>query len=351
MSIQIIAAYLLILAASIGGVELFRRWSLKRSLLDVPNERSSHSVPTPRGGGVIIFAVSISALIIFSYGGGRPFAWAYVFGALIIVLISLWDDLRTISPFLRLFFHALAAAAVVWSLGGFEEIYLPLYGNLQLGSAGQVLAFLWIVWLINAYNFMDGIDGIAAVQAVSAGVAWSAAGKILGSEDVFFLGGVLACSSLGFLILNWQPAKIFMGDVGSAFLGYSFAVLPLLAKNGVSDSAREPAMLWFAVIFVWFFVFDTILTFFTRLVRGERVWKPHREHIYQQMVIKGFSHARVATLYGLLSAVLVGVSLYALRASQMMENLILGVILLETLLLVFLWQSVSRKNDRNIKRI
>ncbi len=339
---KILAAYFAVFAVSFLGVELFRRWSLKREMLDIPNERSSHSIPTPRGGGLIICFISILTFFIYSFVSGENFYWSYFVGAIIIAVISLIDDVRTISPFLRILFHSLAAGLVVWSLGGFSDILIPFYGIIQIGFGGNVLAFLWIVWLINAYNFMDGIDGIAATQAVTAGIGWSLIGLVWGIADISFYGAVLAVASGGFLLLNWQPAKIFMGDVGSAFLGYSFAVLPLFVVNRTGNPILESKLPWIAVFLVWFFVFDSVFTLFKRLFRGEKVWRAHREHIYQKLVISGLPHSTVTGFYGLASVILVLVLVWTLKYSLNFEKTVFGAILLETVLLILFWQNVVR---------
>jgi UDP-N-acetylmuramyl pentapeptide phosphotransferase/UDP-N-acetylglucosamine-1-phosphate transferase len=346
---MIFAAYILVFAVSWAGVELFRRWSLKRELLDFPNERSSHSVPTPRGGGLIICSVSILAFLIYSVFAGGGVYWSYIAGAIIIALISWIDDMRTISPLWRFLFHSLAAGIVVWSLGGFDQISFPFYGTLQTGNFGKIIAFLWIVWLINAYNFMDGIDGIAAMQAITAGIGWAGTGWFWGIEEVGFYGGVLAASSAAFLILNWQPAKIFMGDVGSSFLGFSFAVMPLFCLNRTGRPANDSILPWIAVFFVWFFVFDSVYTFFRRLFRGAKVWQPHREHIYQKLVINGLSHSVVTSLYGTASAILVFVLAGALKYSIDLESTVLSIIVLETLLLILFWQTFVRFSEKKVE--
>ncbi len=154
--------------------------------------------------------------------------------------------------------------------------------------------------MTNAYNFMDGIDGLAGLQAVTAGAGWSLVGLFAQNPTLEFYGAVLACSSLGFLIHNWQPAKVFMGDVGSAFLGYSFAVLPVLAWR--RETAGDGKWILTGIALLWVFVFDTIYTLFRRALRAEKLWLPHRTHIYQQLVVAGFSHRAVSVFYGFLSA-------------------------------------------------
>lgn len=342
--------YFAVFAISIIGVELFRRLSLKREMLDIPNERSSHNVPTPRGGGIIICVVSVLTFFIYSLVSGESFPWVYFVGAGIVAGISLLDDLRTISPSWRILFHCLAAVLAVWTYGGFEVILVPFYGIIQIGFWVNIFTFLWIVWLINAYNFMDGIDGIAGTQSVTAGIGWGLTGLFWGIEDVAFFGGVLAMSSMGFLLLNWQPAKIFMGDVGSAFLGYTFAVIPLLAKKHIGSPEAESILPWIAVVFVWFFVFDSVLTFLKRLFRGEKVWQPHREHIYQKLVIAGFSHSKVTGIYGLASAIVVLVLIIALNYSLSFEMSVFAVVVLETILLISVWQlTVKTSKAANVE--
>lgn len=329
--------FLAVFCFTFAGVELFRRWSLKRDLLDIPNERSSHTNPTPRGGGLIICTVSLSAFLIYELRTANEFRTAYFAGALIIALISLIDDVRSVSPFWRILCHSLAALLAVKLIGGFENLWIPFYGTAQIGHWGDVLAFFWIVWLINAYNFMDGIDGIAATQAVTAGVGWSLLGIILGIDHAFYYGGVLAASAMGFLMLNWQPAKIFMGDVGSAFLGYTFAVLPILVSKESKNGEINLFLPWIGVLFVWFFVFDSIFTFFRRLLRGEKVWQPHRRHIYQNLVIDGLSHAKVTLLYGTISVILVLSVVYFIKDLQNYLPILGGIVLIETFLLILLW--------------
>lgn len=342
----IFAIYLSVFAISLFGIELFRRWSLKRGIFDIPNERSSHTVPTPRGGGVIICLVSILTIFVYSLFSGSNLYWPYLIGSIIVAAISLVDDLKNISPFSRILFHSLAAGLVIWWLGGFEKIFIPFYGVIKIGIIGDFLAFLWIVWLINAYNFMDGIDGIAAMQAVSAGIGWSLVGGILELDSILFIGGVLAATSFAFLLYNWQPARIFMGDVGSAFLGYSFAVLPLLGARRIENHFSASILPWIAMVLVWFFVFDSLYTLLKRLIRKEKVWLAHREHIYQKLVISGLPHYFVTAIYGTASIILVFVLIVTLKYSLSFEKTILLTVFVETTLLLLFKQKFVQKIER-----
>ncbi len=304
------AISILALALTYAGVEMMRRWLLHRELLDHPNERSSHSTPTPRGGGAVIFAVCMAA-----YGAGSvlfhfPFIWAYFVGSFLIAMVSWLDDVYSVPTPIRFAVHLAAAVLAVWQMGSWEVVYSPFgTGQVVLGHAGTVLTVLWIVWMINAYNFMDGIDGIAGIQGVVAAAGWALAGAIGGANDLTFYSAAVGAACLGFLIHNWQPAKIFMGDIGSAFLGYTFALLPLLTLKVPAIERSSP---WLAAAFVWLFVFDTVLTLIRRAFRGEKVWTAHRSHIYQRMVVAGRSHAAVSKTYGVLASFVAATALLAL---------------------------------------
>jgi len=284
------------------GVGWFQRWSLKKRIYDIPNERSSHVAPKPRGGGLIFVIVSLTFYCVYTiiYRGSIEFGFfGYVVGAILISLVSWLDDLFSISFVWRFLIHAFSAFLVIYNLGYTDELLTPFDNQIVFGKIGMFFTFCWIVWLTNAFNFMDGIDGIAGMQAVTAGLGWFLTGKILGYNETGIYGGILAFSCLGFLMHNWQPAKIFMGDVGSAFLGFTYAVLPLLAKK--ENPAPSGLLPLIAVFLVWFFVFDSVYTFFRRLLKGEKVWNAHRQHIYQRLVINGYSHRFVTVLYGFFS--------------------------------------------------
>jgi Fuc2NAc and GlcNAc transferase len=281
------------------GVAVFTRLSLRRGLFDIPNERSSHSTPTPRGGGLIIVLVSLAGYAAMGWTFGLPISWGYIVGALMVAAVSWLDDLSSLPFWARLIIHIAAALILILDVGFWSSIALPLVPNdIWLGNVVGILVTVgWLVWLLNAYNFMDGIDGLAALQAVIAGAAWAVLAWMIDLPAVFLFGGLLASSSAGFLLHNWQPAKIFMGDVGSAFLGFTLAAIPLIARKELKTEASMLPVV--AVLFVWFFVFDTVFTLIRRLLGGKRVWEAHREHIYQRMIIGGRRHATVTLTYGL----------------------------------------------------
>ncbi len=290
--------FMAIIAAAAGtaswfGVAVIRRWAGRGKSLDIPNERSLHTRPMPRGGGLAVVLVVLAGLWLWALR--QPmFPWralaALTLGGLLIAAVSWRDDLRPVSFWIRLLVHVAGAGIVVAGIGIVGTVGLPC-GILCLGWLGLPLTLAWIVGLTNAYNFMDGIDGLAGGQAVVAGAGWALIGWLGGQPAAGAVGLLLAAASLGFLGHNWPPARIFMGDVGSAFLGYMFAGLTVLAAQS------DPVFALAGVALVWPFVFDATLTFFRRLSRGEKVWVAHRSHLYQRLVISGLSHGRVSSLY------------------------------------------------------
>lgn len=313
------------LLATFGGVAIFTHFGKSVGLLDVPNERSSHVTPTPRGGGLVILLVCIPLYAISAKVGGSDIQWTYILGVLLLGVVSLLDDMYGLPVLLRLIVHGAAAALVILGCGAATTIHVPFNGSvLELGPAGVVLTFVWIVWLINAYNFMDGIDGIAGAQAVVAGLAWAAFGYLVGDRTTYLFGGVIAFSSLGFLLHNWSPASVFLGDVGSAFLGFTLASMSVLPVS--KESAGGPWLAAASVLFVGPFVLDSVFTLVRRLLSGEKVWQAHRQHFYQRMVIRGSSHSKVSILYGSLAIAISGglLTSYLLRGNwQIMPILLL----------------------------
>lgn len=298
VGVAVLSAYL---------VGLVRWWAIRHQVLDIPNHRSSHTVPTPRGGGLAIVLITLGGMAVLAIWEPRlqtsPLL-AYLAGGLLIAGLSWMDDLRPLPSALRFLNQAVAALLILVFCGSIQEVRLPFLGIVDLDWLGFVLSFLWIVGLTNAFNFMDGIDGIAGAQAVVAGASWLMIGFFLDLPAVAFVALLVTGSSLGFLYHNWAPARVFMGDVGSAFLGFSFAVIPILALRA------DPGLLVSGTLVVGLFVFDTSLTFLSRLMRGERVFSAHRSHLYQRLVRLGSSHAAVSLMYAALAAVLTLAAIY-----------------------------------------
>ena len=260
-------------------IAIFRRWAINKNLLDQPNQRSLHIRPTPRGAGIGIVLVVLIIGAALQFGRLRDSFHAtcsrgqislFMGAALLIAVISWLDDIRNgLSPGLRLAVHAVAAGLAVSAVGGWDRIALPFFGTVALNWIGSVVMLVWIVGLINAYNFMDGIDGLAGVQSVTAALAWVTVGILSGNPLLSVAGTLLGSSTVGFLIHNWTPAKVFLGDVGSAFLGFSFAVMPLCAGQGFLGAGADRVPIA-GFLIVAPFVMDAAFTFFRRLVRKEK---------------------------------------------------------------------------------
>ncbi|MCX5843968.1 MAG: hypothetical protein NT022_09490 [Deltaproteobacteria bacterium] len=212
----------------------FRCWAAER-MLDIPNARSSHTRPTPRGGGLgIVIGVLIGAWGLFlSRIHSMPLreVAALSLGGGIVALVGWLDDIHNVPTRLRLIVQALSSIIIIIAIGYIKAVAVPFIGDIRLYSIGIPVTLIWIIGLTNAYNFMDGLDGIAGGQAVVAGLGWMIIGLMGGQYFVSLLGVLLWASSLGFLFHNWPPARIFMGDVGSAFIGFTLAVLPILVGH------------------------------------------------------------------------------------------------------------------------
>ncbi|MFV3288155.1 MraY family glycosyltransferase [Pseudomonas sp. NY11955] len=253
-----------------------RRYALARSVMDVPNARSSHTVPTPRGGGVAIVLTFLLAMVGLLVSGTEPINTLLALGGAgaLIAVIGFMDDHGHIAARWRLLGHFVAAAWMLGWLGGLPP--LVMFGwTLDMGWLGGLLAAVYVVWLLNLYNFMDGIDGIASIEAITA---------CLGAAWLYWLGGfggtavlplLLAAAVAGFLYWNFPPAKIFMGDAGSGFIGFVLAGLSLQA------AWVSPAMFWCWLILLGVFIVDATYTLVRRLLRGDKVYEAHRSHAYQ----------------------------------------------------------------------
>lgn len=264
------------------------------NLLDIPNERSSHLVPVPLGGGLAVVCINVSAWALFgslhSVISVRQ-AVALSIGALLITAVSWWDDLGHVPYRLRLAIHGAAAIIFITGYAPLQIVSLPVVGVFSLGILGSLLTVLWIVGLTNAYNFIDGIDGMVGSQATVAGAGWIILGLLTRHPLLVGLGGLLAASNLGFLIHNWQPARIFMGDAGSTFLGYSFAAITVIAAH------MDPKLALAGVLLVWPCIFDTSFTVIRRLRRRENIFVGHRTFLFHRLVDAGWTHAGASTLY------------------------------------------------------
>jgi Fuc2NAc and GlcNAc transferase len=270
---------------------LQRRFRMTQ-LVDRPNSRSSHSAPTPRGGGLSMAAVATcGAVLLYAEGWlSTRLAVVLVLGGLSVAAIGFWDDIRSAPITARMTVHIGAAALAIYCLGGTPAIRVGEFA-LNLGAIGSALGVVSIVWILNLFNFMDGIDGIAASEA--AFVLFAAAGlgmfvaHVSPTEVAPTL--IIGAACLGFLMWNWPPASIFMGDVGSGYLGYAIAVLAIESSKTTAVNAYA----W--LILGGVFIVDATLTLFRRLLRRERIYQAHRTHAYQWLARRWGSHSAVTT--------------------------------------------------------
>lgn len=267
-------------------------------LMDIPNERSSHTRPVPKSGGVgIVTAFAAASLLIYFVAEtaripDRQF-WGFLLGALALAVVSLIDDITQKSFLAKVSTQVLCVIAMLASGVTLTSLSLPVLGEVSLGTWGYALTFLWIVGLTNTYNFMDGLDGLAGGVAVIAACFMCAIAWTQGSYFVYITSYALIASVAGFWIFNFPPARIFMGDVGSAFLGYTFATLAVIGAS--LDVGR--LSFYIVPLLLFNFVFDTFLTFVRRLLRGEKVHQAHRSHLYQLLNRMGYSHRTVSVFH------------------------------------------------------
>jgi len=289
---------LVVFFLSWGLTLVLRRYALARSLMDVPNERSSHSVPTPRGGGVaIVVAFAFALPVLASIGLIEQTAMIGILGGgLLVAAIGFADDHGHIAARWRLLGHFVAAGWVVFWINGLAPV--PLFGVLvDLRLLGDLLAVIYLVWMLNLYNFMDGIDGLASAEAISVCLAACLVYGWCGHADLMWSVLALAAAVAGFLCWNFPPARIFMGDAGSGFLGVVLGAMALQASWG------NPALLWSWLILLGVFIVDATWTLVQRLLRGDKVYQAHRSHAYQHAARRTSSHLAVTSAVVLINVV------------------------------------------------
>ena len=269
-------------------------------LVDLPNRRSAHSLPTARGGGAAIVLLtslaSLAVMVRWPFVTGRILL-GLILPSIVIAVVGLVDDIRPLRPILRLAIQLAVAAAMTLVLGPLTGISLPGRELLPFSALAWVLTIIWIVGMINAFNFMDGSDGMAGLGAVVVGVSIASVGFETRSLAVMLLAVFAAAAAGGFLVFNWPPARVFMGDMGSGFLGLIFAGLPLLF-----DPAERSSLFLPAVLSMWPYVYDPLVSVFRRIWNRENPLEPHREFLFHRLIRSGVSHGKTALLYAMLSA-------------------------------------------------
>ena len=287
MNMEKVCFFIFLFALSCVLTYAVKKYALKKSILDIPNERSSHKIPVPRGGGLaFVFTFYIAVLFLFLSKSIPTALFLALLGGIPVALIGYIDDIKSVKSTIRISVHIFAA---IWGIACLGWVHFLYFGVAQLSNLWlcSFIAIFFIVWFINLFNFMDGIDGIAASEtifiALSSGILLLNSGYASVSHVCFVLAAVVG----GFLVWNWPSAKIFMGDIGSGFLGYVLAILMWSTNN----SEQLPTPIWWILSVV--FIGDASFTLIKRMWQGKQWYSAHREHAYQHLVQSGFSHTQV----------------------------------------------------------
>lgn len=285
-------------AVAFGLCRLLLVPGLGPRILDRPGARSLHDQPVPRTGGIAI-VVALVAVGATARLAGEPLwldPWV-LGGAGLLALVSLLDDVQGLPAWVRLPVHIGAAALLLAGGYGVRGLHVPGDGTLPLGDLGAVFVLLFTVWMTNLYNFMDGMDGFAGGMSA---IGFGALGGIaaLAGQLAYALAAMLvAGANLGFLGLNFPPARMFLGDVGSVPMGFLAAAFALAGVRLGLFALWVPALVFSP------FIVDATVTLLRRLLRGERIWQAHRSHYYQRLVLLGWGHRKtVLAGYGMMLA-------------------------------------------------
>ncbi|MCG8615727.1 MAG: undecaprenyl/decaprenyl-phosphate alpha-N-acetylglucosaminyl 1-phosphate transferase [Desulfobacterales bacterium] len=282
------------------GISTLTAWTiLKRSrVIDNPCYRSSHSTPIPTTGGLAIVFTFFLGMLIYAVLGNETmilskYFLGFTFSSLLIAGISYYDDLKDKPLTIRLATHTLGILTVMGFGIVINRIEHPLFDSSLMAIAGYFLTFMWILGLTNAYNFMDGLNGMAGCNAVITAIFLCIISFSQGSNFTYIVCYTIVAGTGGFLIFNYPKGKLFMGDVGSTFLGFTFAVLAII--SALYDNSHTSLMVMPLLLF--HFIFDTFFTFMRRGLSRENVFMAHRTHIYQLLNRLGMSHTRVTFIY------------------------------------------------------
>lgn len=288
--------YLILLIASFLLTYFIKEYAIKKSLVATVNERSSHSVPTPHGGGIAVCITWFLGLIyLYINNQIEPSLFFALLLGVVIAVVGLIDDIVELSAKLRMIVFSLVSITGIAIIGGLNSIDIGLF-NIENQIITNIFALLLVLWYINLTNFIDGINGYLGTKFVFLGLA----GFLLFSGAHFL---VLTIAVLGFLYWNFGKAKIFMGDVGSTLLGYTIAIITLYYAN------IESTNLWIWITLYALFWFDATFTLIRRKLNGEKLSQAHKKHAYQRLTQSGWSHSKV-TLYALALNILIFLFVY-----------------------------------------
>lgn len=291
--------FLIILIVSFSLTFLVKVIAQKKLLIDIPNERSSHVTPTPRGGGLAIAISWFAGISYLNFTGNMDVNLYYaLLSGILISGISFLDDIYTLKSLPRMIIHAISTLIALYFIGGLKVIDFGFF-TIENTIILTILAFIGIIWFINLFNFIDGIDGHS-----SGGALFIALALFFFVKDTVLL--VLAAAVLGFLPWNWQKAKIFMGDIGSTLLGFTMAVLLIYYNN------HEQFSIVSGLIITAVFWFDATFTLIKRFLNKENIGQAHRKHAYQRIVQFGFSHQKTVLIVALINLILFGLIYFSI---------------------------------------
>jgi Fuc2NAc and GlcNAc transferase len=291
--------------------------------MDIPNNRSSHTVPTPRGGGLAVVIAWFTGLSFLYFGNNLEVSLFYaLLSGIPLTFVGIADDILNVKPGIRFAIQSICAGVSLLFLQG---MYIPDLSGSSVFLTGlfSSLAFIGILWSINLYNFLDGIDGYIATEVIFIGLAI----YIITGDN---LGLLLAVSVSGFLAWNWPKARIFMGDAGSTLLGFTIAILAIFHQN------QNVTSIWVWLILTSLFWFDASITLVRRIINREKISEAHRKHAYQRIVRAGVSHRKTVLFSIVLNVIGFGFAYLAHSFTQLAWIFLISDLLILALVLLYI---------------
>jgi len=310
-------------------------------IVDVPNQRSSHTEPTPSGGGLaIVFTVVLYLFIARSHLGTTSAQfWGLIVNAILIAGLGFFDDLYTLRRLPRIIgWVVIAISSLVFGIE-LTSISLPLIGLVNFGFLSPLITFVWLIGVTNFFNFMDGINGLAGGEALLVSGFLGGIALLSGNGFVFAVSLIIFGTVLGFLPHNFPRAKLFLGDVGSNFLGYVFASVAVIASQ--QDAGYIPFLI--PVILLNMFLLDAGTTLIKRIPKGKDWLEPHRDHVYQRLIKLGYSHVQVTILYSILNLILGFLALLAYLSQEWVAFVLTAASFIPFIVLISLTYRIEQK--------
>ncbi len=333
LEIFLLLSFVIVIVLLIAGRCIDPRSGLY--IADSPNERSLHHAPTPRTGGIAIFAAVLTAWLLLIVFRRNPLPWLSL-SVLMLVVLGVIDDRKNLRARTRFIFHLVAALMVVYFGLGLNKID---FGGIVVTPPGWVmllLSLVFIIWMLNLYNFMDGMDGFAGGMTFFGFLTFAVLGWMKGAESFAMMSLVVSVAAAGFLWFNFPPARLFMGDSGSVPLGYIMAVFALWAdRDGLFP-------LWISLVVFSPFVVDATITLIKRALKGYKIWQPHRSHYYQKLVRSGWSHRKTVIIEYILMVVSSGFAMIAALSDGILQAVVaVGIVSIYTVLIVIFHKFIS----------